>query len=70
MDIEPAPKQQSNVGSYSKTWNDFIDRAMPLLVDNPTQTRYTIKFLARRNIFVLKVTDGGKIVMKKCKGFE
>lgn len=43
---------------------------MPVLVDNPTISRYTIKFVPKNNEFVLKVTDGVRIVMKKCHAFE
>lgn len=49
-----------------KTWQEFIDRAMDLLVENPTISKFVIKFIPKTRKFVLKVTDGNRIVIKKC----
>jgi len=41
---------------------------MEILVENPTQSRFTLKYLPKIHKFVLKVTDDDLMVMKKCKG--
>ncbi len=41
---------------------------MELLVDNPTTARYVLKYVPKTHKFLLKITDGQQIVMKKCKG--
>lgn len=38
---------------------------MQIVVENPTQARYVMKYQPKLNIFRLKVTDGRRIVMKK-----
>lgn len=43
-----------------------MDRAMPILIENPIEARYTLKYIPRRNWFILKVTDGARLVMKRC----
>lgn len=41
---------------------------MELLVDNPTTAKFVFKYVPKTHKFVLKVTDGQQLVMKKCKG--
>lgn len=43
---------------------------MPVLVENPTEARFTLKYIPRKNWFILKVTDGDRIVMKRCHAHE
>lgn len=43
---------------------------MEILVQNPTFSKYTLKYDPKSHRFVLKVTDGNKIVLKKCNPDE
>ena len=65
MDPEPQVDTAAKGKTYTANWNSFVDRAMQILVERPTDARYTIKYLPKTNSFVLKVTDGQAIVMKK-----
>lgn len=40
---------------------------MDLIVENPTQSKYVLKYLPKTHKFVLKVTDGNRLIMRKCK---
>jgi hypothetical protein len=40
---------------------------MELLVENPTASKFMMKYIPKTHKFILKVTDGYQIVMKKCK---
>lgn len=42
-----------------------MDKAMSIVVQNPTETRYVMKYKPKSNQFILKVTDNRKIAMKK-----
>jgi hypothetical protein len=73
MEAEPEPVQIP--GSKSKkthvlarNWQEFTDRAMDLIIENPTQAKFVLKYVPKLHKFVLKVTDGSRIVMRKCKG--
>ncbi|MCL4123682.1 UNVERIFIED_CONTAM: hypothetical protein GTU68_002109 [Idotea baltica] len=47
-----------------------MDRSLQIVVENPTQTRYVMKFVPTKNYFILKVTDGRKICMKKANAIK
>ena len=40
---------------------------MELLVENPTASKFVLKYIPKTHKFILKVTDGYQIVLKKCK---
>ena len=61
------PSNKNKQPTYLKSWDDFIDRAMQILVDQPVLARCVIKYVPRRNEFVLKVTDGKAIAMKRAE---
>ena len=65
MDPEPQADTGVKGKTYAASWNSFVDRAMQILVERPTDARYTIKYLPKTNSFVLKVTDGQGMVMKR-----
>ena len=62
-EIKKLPKNKT----YVKTWQEFTNRGMELLVDNPTASRFVLKYIPRTRKFILKVTDDIQFVMKKCK---
>lgn len=51
-----------------RSWQEFTDRAMDLLIENPTQSKFVLKYVPKTHKFVLKVSDGSRLVMRKCKG--
>ena len=62
---EPIKVSKLKLKTYAKTWKQFLDRAMEILIENPTTSRYVLKYLPDKNTFLIKITDGQKIVMKK-----
>ena len=67
---EPQPnkfKKAPKFGTYINNWEQFTNKAMDLLVYNPTASKFVLKYLPKTHKFILKVTDGDQIVMKKCK---
>lgn len=65
MQEEPIKPLGFKVKTYAKSWKEFLDRAMEIIIDNPTTSRYVLKYIPNKNSFLIKVTDGRKIVMKK-----
>lgn len=63
--MNPEPHDRPQPKSYVSSWEQFVDRAMQVLVERPTIARLTIKYIPRKNWFVLKVTDGQTIVMRR-----
>lgn len=62
------PEQQQptfHAKTYAGSWDQFVDRAMQILVEHPIDARYTIKYLPKKNYFILKVTNGQAIVMRR-----
>lgn len=51
-----------------RNWQEFTDRAIDLLIENPTQSKFVLKYMPKLHKFVLKVTDGTRLVMRKCDG--
>lgn len=75
MEAEPEANPVPQGGARSKkthvltrSWQEFTDRAMDLLIENPTQAKFVLKYVPKLHKFVLKVTDGTRIVMRKCRG--
>lgn len=38
---------------------------MEIIIENPIKSRYVLKYNNKKHIFILKVTDGTKITLKK-----
>jgi hypothetical protein len=75
MEAELEPNSAQMQGSKTRkthvlahSWQEFTDRAMDLIIENPTQAKFVLKYVPKLHKFVLKVTDGTRIVMRKCKG--
>ena len=62
---QPIKVSKLKIKTYAKSWKEFLDRAMEILIENPTTSRYVLKYIPEKNMFLIKITDGHKIVMKK-----
>lgn len=71
MEAEPehptANARSKNTHVLARTWQEFTDRAMDLLIESPTHSKFVLKYLPKLHKFALKVTDGSRIVIRKCK---
>eukprot|EP01017_Pseudomicrothorax_dubius_P005805 TRINITY_DN11553_c0_g1_i2.p1 TRINITY_DN11553_c0_g1~~TRINITY_DN11553_c0_g1_i2.p1 ORF type:complete len:101 (+),score=33.84 TRINITY_DN11553_c0_g1_i2:138-440(+) len=53
------------MSSFAKKWDDFYDKAIGILAEDPIKTRITMKYRHSQNVAILKVTDDKKICQIK-----
>ncbi len=67
--MEPE-RAKRRINNYISSWKEFLEQAMQIITEKPHRSRYVIKYQPVKEVFILKVTDGNKVVLKRCPNKE